>query len=584
MHAAGRWACGVDPGCGVVSAGAAETDPDAGGAPADPRKMRSVIAASAAGTVFEWYDFFIFAILTSIIARHFYTGLPDAQAFVFTLLTFAVGFVVRPLGALVFGKMGDTKGRKGAFLITITMMGLATVAIGLLPDYDWFEANLGAGAGIIAPILLITCRILQGFALGGEYGGAVIYVAEHAPAEKRGFHTSWIQTSAALGLLAALGVTLATRLILGEEAFREWGWRIPFLVSFGLLVVSLWIRLSLEESPAFRQMQAEGKASKAIYAESFLAWDNLKIVLLALFALMMAQGVVWYTGNFYTQFFLERLLKVPSLDVNILMIGVTAVSAVLYVFFGWLSDRIGRKPVMVFGMAVMLLAYFPGFHLLTQSANPRLAGAQQAAPVVVSAHPGDCSLQLDLTGGATQFGRSCDIVKSVLANNGISYRNEAAPAGTLAAVRVGDVVVPGVDASGRTPGEIKAARADFEKQLKSVLAAQGYPTAAAEGEIDWPLLFAVMILFAVAATALYGPLAACLVELFPTRIRYTAMSVPYHVGTGWFGGLQPAISFAIVTAVGDIYSGLWFPFVVTAIALALAVTLLPETRRRALTD
>jgi MFS family permease len=550
----------------------------------DPRRMRSVVAASAAGTVFEWYDFFIFAILTSIISRHFYVGLPDAQAFIFTLLTFAVGFIVRPLGALIFGKMGDTKGRKGTFLITITMMGLATVAIGLLPDYAWLETNVGPGAGVIAPILLVLCRILQGFALGGEYGGAVIYVAEHAPASKRGYHTSWIQTSAALGLLAALGVTLLTRSLMGEEAFRDWGWRVPFLVSFGLLVVSLWIRLSLEESPAFKRMQSEGKASKAIYVESFMRWNTLKIVLLALFSIMMAQGVVWYTGNFYTQFFLERLLKLPAIDVNILMIGVTSVSAVLYVFFGWLSDKVGRKPVMAFGMGLMLVAYFPGFHLLTQSANPQLARAQQAAPVVVVADPASCSLQLDLTGGAAQFGRACDILKGVLANNGVNYRNEAAPPGTLASVRVGDQVVQGVDASGAAPSEVKAARAELETRLKAVLAAQGYPTTAAEAEIDWPVLFAVMVTFIVAATALYGPLAACLVELFPTRIRYTAMSVPYHVGTGWFGGLQPAISFAIVTAVGDIYAGLWFPFIVTAVALVLTLLLLPETRHRALVD
>lgn len=545
-----------------------------------PAKMRQVVAASAAGTVFEWYDFFIFAILTSIISRHFYAGLPDAQAFVFTLLTFAVGFIVRPLGALVFGKMGDTNGRKGTFLITITMMGLATVAIGLLPDYDWFEANVGPGAGLIAPILLIICRILQGFALGGEYGGAAIYVAEHAPPEKRGYHTSWIQTSAALGLLAALGVTLITRTITGEDAFRDWGWRIPFLVSIGLLILSLWIRLSLEESPAFQRMKEEGKTSKAIYSESFFKWDSLKIVLIALFALMMAQGVVWYTGNFYSQFFLERLLKLPSLDVNYLMLAVTSVSAVLYVFFGWLSDKVGRKPVMVAGMALMLVAYFPGFHLLTQAANPQLARAQQVAPVTVVAHAADCSFQLDLTGGAQQFGKACDIAKSVLANNGVNYANEEAPAGTLAAVRVGDVTIESIDARGLPPSEVKAKRADFEKRLKAVLVEKGYPTAAPEKDINWPLLFGVMVTFIVAATALYGPLAACLVELFPTRVRYTAMSVPYHVGTGWFGGLQPAISFAIVTATGDIYAGLWFPLIVTAIAILCAIFLLPETRHR----
>jgi MFS family permease len=367
-----------------------------------PQKMVQVIAASSAGTVFEWYDFFIFAILTSIISKHFYAGLPDAQAFVFTLLTFAVGFIVRPLGALVFGKMGDTQGRKGTFLVTITLMGVSTVAIGLLPDYEWFERHIGAGAGLIAPCLLILCRVLQGFALGGEYGGAAIYVAEHAPPGKRGFHTGWIQTSAALGLLGALGVVLFTRSLMGEDAFRAWGWRIPFLISIGLLALSLWIRLSLEESPAFQKMKNEGKEARAIYSESFFKWDNLKIVLISLFTIMMAQGVVWYTGNFYSQFFLERLLKMPSIDVNYLMLVVTFVSAFLYVFFGWLSDKVGRKPVMLFGMILMLAMYFPGFKLLTEAANPQLAQAQVAAPVTVSAPLGACSCQLDLTGGAQQ--------------------------------------------------------------------------------------------------------------------------------------------------------------------------------------
>jgi MFS family permease len=545
-----------------------------------PAKTRQVIAASAAGTVFEWYDFFIFAILSSIISKHFYAGLPDAQAFVFTLLTFAVGFIVRPIGALVFGKMGDQNGRKGAFLITITIMGVATVAIGLLPDHQWFETHVGPGFGIVAAILLIACRVAQGFALGGEYGGAVIYVAEHAPAHKRGLHTSYIQTCAALGLLAALGVTLIVRTAIGEEAFRDWGWRLPFLLSLGLLIVSLWIRLSLEESPAFQKMKAEGGASQAIYKESFFEWRSLKIVLLALFGMMMAQGVVWYTGNFYSQFFLERLLKLPALDINILMIAVTTLSAFLYVFFGWLSDKIGRKPVMLFGMVVMLCAYFPGFHMLTQAANPQLAAAQKTAPVTVIAYPGDCSFQLDLTGGAQQFGKACDIAKGALANRGVNYTNQAAAPGALAQVRIGATVIDSVDARGLAPSAIKAKRAEFEKRLLAALVANGYPETAPEDQINWPMLFLTMAVFIVAATSLFGPLAACLVELFPTRIRYTAMSFPYHVGTGWFGGLQPAISFAIVTATGDIYAGLWFPLIVTAISFVIAIFLLPETRHR----
>jgi MFS family permease len=546
----------------------------------EPKKLRMVVAGATAGTVFEWYDFFIFAVLTSIISKHFYSGLPDAQAFVFTLLTFAVGFIVRPLGAIVFGKMGDTQGRKGTFLITITMMGLATIAIGLLPDYQWFEANLGAGFGVIAPILLVTCRILQGFALGGEYGGAAIYVAEHAPPGKRGGNTAWIQTSAALGLIGALGVVLITRSIMGEEAFRDWGWRLPFLLSAGLLAVSLWIRVKLEESPSFQKIKAEGTTSKRVMAESFYDWGNLKIVLIALFGLMMAQGVVWYTGNFYSQFFLERLLKVASLDVNYLMLGVTTVSAFLYLFFGWFSDKVGRKPVMLFGMALMLLAYFPGFQLLTQAANPKLAAAQIEAPVTVVADPADCTFQLDLTGGAHQFSTSCDIAKGALANAGVNYRNEVGNPSAPAEVRIGDVTVQSVSAFGLAPSEVKKIRADFDKELKAALVAKGYPEKADPAAINWPLAFAVMLVFITAATALYGPLAACLVELFPTRIRYTAMSVPYHIGTGWFGGLQPAISFAIVTAVGDIYAGLWFPVIITALALIIAFFFLPETKDR----
>lgn len=538
----------------------------------EPGKLRRVVIASSAGTVFEWYDFFIFGALASIVSKHFYANLPDAQAFVFTLLTFAVGFVVRPLGALVFGKIGDSKGRKGAFLVTITMMGLATFAIGLLPDYSQI--------GILAPILLIFCRILQGFALGGEYGGAAIYVAEHAPHGRRGWNTSWIQTSAALGLFAALGVILLTRTILGEDAFRDWGWRVPFLLSLGLLGISLWIRLKLEESPAFQKIKAEGRTSDKVMTESFFHWPNLRVVLIALFGLMMAQGVVWYTGNFYAQFFLERLLKVASIHVNLLMLAVTVVSAVLYVFFGWLSDKTGRKPVMLFGMVLMLFAYFPGFQLLTQAANPALAAAQEAAPVRVIADPQDCTFQLDLTGGAHQFSTSCDIAKAALSNAGVNYSNAPAAPGAGAEVWIGARTIPAPSAVGLPPSEVKALRSAFEASLKSELASAGYPSAADPSRINWTLAFFVLVVFIVAATALYGPLAACLVELFPTRVRYTAMSFPYHIGTGWFGGLQPAISFAIVTAVGDIYAGLWYPVIVTALALVIAAVFLPETKDR----
>jgi Sugar (and other) transporter len=549
-----------------------------------PAKMRQVVAASAAGTVFEWYDFFVYGALASVISPIFFAGLPDAQAFVFTLLTFAVGFVVRPLGALVFGKIGDSTGRKGAFLITITIMGLATFAVGLLPT--------AAQAGVWAPVLLVACRVLQGFALGGEYGGAAIYVAEHADPKRRGLSTGWIQTSAAFGLIGALLVVAITRAWLGEEQLRAWGWRIPFLLSVFLLVISVWIRLQLEESPAFQKLKNEGRVSKAAYHESFLQWRNLKIVLIAFFTVCMAQGVVWYTGSFYTQFFLERTLKIDSLTVNLLMIAAVALSAPLYVFFAWLSDKVGRKPVMLGGILLMLALYFPGYHFITQAGNPALAQASAAVPATVIADPADCSFQLDLTGGARQFSTSCDIAKGSLTNAGVSYTTEVGPSGAPARIRIGDQEIESVSAVGQSTSAIKAARTGFEARLRPVLDAAGYPAHAPGAMQGWSIseiarvfaqmrgVFLVMALFVVAATALYGPQAAALVELFPTRIRYTALSVPYHIGVGWLGGLLPAIVFAINTATGSIYAGLWFPTIVTALAAVFTLFFLPETRLR----
>jgi predicted MFS family arabinose efflux permease len=538
-----------------------------------PEKMRLVVTASAAGTVFEWYDFFVYGALASVMSTHFFAGLPDAQAFVFTLLTFAVGFIVRPLGALVFGKIGDAAGRKGAFLITITIMGLATFAIGLLPTAE--------SIGLWAPVLLVACRVLQGFALGGEYGGAAIYVAEHAAARKRGAATAWIQTSASIGLVGALAVILSARGIMGEDAFRAWGWRIPFLFSIGLLAISVWIRLQLEESPAFQRLKEEGRVSKRAYAESFFEWRNLRVVLLALFGLMMAQGVVWYTAHFYAQFYLERVLKIDSKTVNILMIAVVLVSAPLYVLFARISDRMGRKPIMLFGMLLMLALYFPGFHVITRAGNPALAAASEAAPAVVIADPADCSFQLDLTGGAQQFASSCDIAKGALSAAGVSYSSEAAPAGAVARVRIGPKIeIDGVSAVGRSPSEIRTTRAAFDGRLREALTQAGYPAAADPERINYLAVFAILVLFIVAATALYGPQAAALVELFPTRIRYTALSLPYHVGTGWFGGLLPATVFAINTATGDIFAGLWFPAIVTAIAATVCFLFWPETKDR----
>jgi hypothetical protein len=547
--------------------------PAGAGPAASPAKMRQVVAASAAGTVFEWYDFFVYGALASVMSAHFFAGLPDAQAFVFTLLTFALGFLVRPLGALVFGKIGDSTGRKGAFLITITLMGAATFAIGLLPT--------AATIGIWAPILLVTCRMLQGFALGGEYGGAAIYVAEHARHDQRGASTGWIQTSAALGLIGALGVVLGTRAFMGEEAFRAWGWRIPFLVSIALLAISVWIRLQLEESPAFQKLKSEGRVSKRAFAETFLEWKNLKLVLLALFGIAMTQGVLWYTAHFYSQFYLERVLKVDGRTVNTLILAMVTISAPLYVFFAWLSDRVGRKPIILGGMILMLALYFPGFHFMTRMANPALAAASIAEPAVVFADPADCSFQLDLTGGAAQFATSCDIAKGALTAAGVGYTTQPAPAGSLARVRIGAASeVESVSAVGQSPSEIRAARAGFAERLGVALAEAGYPAAADPSRVNFIAVLAILVLFVTAATALYGPQAAALVELFPTRIRYTALSVPYHLGIGVFGGMLPAIVFAINTATGDTYSGLWFPAVVTAISIVVMFFFWPETKDR----
>ncbi len=546
-----------------------------------PEKMRTVVAASAAGTVFEWYDFFIYGSLAVIMKDHFFANLPDAQAFIFTLLTFAVGFIVRPFGALFFGKIGDSKGRKGAFLVTITLMGVATFAIGLLPTQQTVPESLA----LLPPILLVACRVLQGFALGGEYGGAAIYVAEHAPRGQRGWATSWIQTSAGLGLIGALVVILTTRTIMGEEAFREWGWRIPFLLSIGLFGISIWIRMQLEESPAFQKLKSEGKTSERVFAESFFEWKNLRVVILALFGLMMAQGVVWYTGHFHARYFLETALKVEGRTVDYFMLAATAVSAVLYVFFGWLSDKVGRKPVMLFGMALMLASYFPGFHFMTQAANPALAEAARTAPVTVLADPADCSFQLDLTGGAARYSSSCDIAKGELASFGVSYTTIDAPAGSLAQVRIGDAVtIDSVDGRGLDAAGLRALKAEYRTRIRAALTEAGYPARADPERINAAGVIAMLIVFVIAATALYGPQAAALVELFPTRIRYTAMSFPYHVGTGWFGGLLPTIVFAIGVSTGDIYAGLWYPVVVTALAFAICLLFWPETKNRDISD
>ncbi|MGZ3404244.1 MAG: MFS transporter [Phenylobacterium sp.] len=538
-------------------------------------RLRTVVAASAAGTAFEWYDFFVFGSLTQVIQKTFFSGLPETAGIAAALALFGAGFLFRPIGALVFGRIGDRAGRKGAFLITVTLMGGATVAIGLLPSY--------AAVGVLSPLLLLLMRIIQGFALGGEYGGAAIYVAEHARADARGRSTGWVQTSAAFGLFAALLVILVTRLSLGASfgptAFDAWGWRIPFLFSAGLLAISIYMRLKLSESPAFAAMKAAGEGSKAPYAESFGRWENLKIVLLALFGIMSAQGAVWYTAFFYVQTFMGNFLKVDQPTINALLMAATAVSAVLYVVFGWLSDKVGRKPVMLAGMTLMLVAYFPGFHLLTATLNPALEDAQRRTPVTVIADPAECSLQFDPIGKAS-FTSSCDIAKNALANAGVSYRTEPGPPGQPAMVRVGMATIPSLDARGAPKDVAKVIKTTVEGHIKDGLAQAGYPAKADPGRMNLAGALGVLLVFVVAATALYGPIAACLVELFPTRIRYTAMSLPYNIGTGWIGGFVPFTAFAIVAAVGDIYAGLWYPFAFTLISVVTCLFLLPETRGR----
>jgi MFS family permease len=546
---------------------------DAAAAPAAPvrQRMSLVVAASCAGTVFEWYDFFIFGSLAAIIAGHFYSAAAPSQAYLLALLTFAAGFAVRPLGALVFGRFGDRQGRKRAFLVTITLMGLATVGVGLLPDY--------AAIGIAAPYALVAMRLIQGFAIGGEYGGAAIYVAEHAAQDRRGAATGWIQTAATLGLFLALAVILTCRTVFGEDAFHGWAWRIPFILSAGLLALSLWIRMRLDESPLFRRMQEEGRASQSPLRDSFLRWNSLKLVLIALFGLLMGQGVVWYTAQFYTQFYLEGVLKVAPALVNELIMTATAVSAALHMFFAWFSDRVGRKPVMLFGLGLAAVSFIPGFELLAQSANLALTAAAARAPATVVAAPADCSLQFDLVGKA-RFASSCDIAKSALAGAGVPYTNRPTSPGAQARVRIGGITIASPDGRTLDAQALTIAKTKFQHRLKAALRAAGYPASADSGAVNLWRTLELLIIFVVAAAALYGPQAAALVELFPTRIRYSALSFPYHIGVGWFGGFLPVTAYAIVIATGNIYAGLWYPTIVAAISFFVALFFLPETKAR----
>jgi MFS family permease len=541
---------------------------------AKPWSMARVVTASSAGTAFEWYDFFIFGSLTPVIAKVFLAGLDPTSALIAALALFAVGFAFRPLGAIIFGAMGDRVGRKATFLATVSLMGGATFAIGLLPSYET--------AGIIAPILLVFLRICQGTALGGEYGGAAIYVAEHAPNDKRGAATGWIQSSASFGLLAALLVIVATRTALGEDAFQDWGWRIPFLASVFLLGISLWMRIKLSESPQFAKLREEGKVSSAPLTEAFARRDNLKQVLIAFFAIMCAQGAVWYFTFFYMQVFLEKSLGLPGATKDMLLIAMTVVSAPLYVFFGWLSDRIGRKPVMLGGMLLALALYFPGSHMIASATNPALVEAQRASPVVVVTDPATCSAQFDPT-GTRRFDTACDIAKSLLVARGISYREATSPDGSTS-IRVGNSSLAVADGKQVDDAGLKALKGATGEQLQRQLIGAGFPASADPNAIDYSTLLLVLFLFVVAATALYGPQAAALVEMFPTRIRYTAMSLPYHIGTGWVGGFLPVTSFAIVAITGDIYAGLWYAVGFTALSAVVTILFLKETKGKPLEE
>jgi len=573
-----------------------------------PRPMtaeeKKVIFASSLGTVFEWYDFYLYGSLAAFIAKHFFSALDPNSAMIFSLLAFAAGFIVRPFGALVFGRLGDMIGRKYTFLVTILIMGLSTFIVGLLPGY--------ASIGIAAPVILIGLRLLQGLALGGEYGGAATYVAEHAPHGKRGAYTSWIQTTATLGLFLSLIVILGTRSYLGEADFAEWGWRVPFVVSIVLLAISVWIRMTMNESPAFQKMKAEGKTSKAPLAESFGQWKNLKIVILALFGLTAGQAVVWYTGQFQALFFLTGPLKVDGPTANLLIAAALLIGTPFFVVFGSLSDKIGRKPIIMAGCLLAILTYFPVFKAITKAANPDLYAAQQSAQVTLTADQKECSFQFNPTGTA-KFTSSCDIAKQKLAANSVSYENIPGPAGAPAVIKVGQkeittAITPEAIAEAKaaaeaklaelkaaTPVDEKAVKAAEDKvkvlsdekkakdalltaNLAGALKDAGYPTKFDGSKLDKPMVVILLTWLMILVTMVYGPIAAMLVELFPTRIRYTSMSLPYHIGNGWFGGLLPTTFLAIVMQTGNMYNGLWYPIVIAGMTLVIGTLFVKETK------
>jgi len=538
-----------------------------------PRPMsaeeKKVIFASSLGTVFEWYDFYLYGSLAAIIAKQFFSGLDEGSAFIFALLAFAAGFIVRPFGALVFGRLGDMIGRKYTFLVTILIMGLSTFIVGILPNY--------ATIGVAAPVILIALRMLQGLALGGEYGGAATYVAEHSPQGKRGAYTSWIQTTATMGLMLSLMVILGTQTLVGPAAFADWGWRVPFIVSILLLAVSVYIRLSMNESPAFTKMKAEGKTSKAPLSESFGQWKNLKIVILALIGLTAGQAVVWYSGQFYALFFLTQSLKVDGPTANIMVAISLVLGTPFFIIFGSWSDKIGRKPIIMAGCLLAVVTYFPVFTALTKAANPDLAAAQAANKVLVHADPKECSFQFNPT-GTLKFTSSCDIAKQALAGASVSYDNVAAAPGTPATITVGTTVIQGYTIKGMSKEDVKTKGDEFKKGLADALKAAGYPAKADMAKFDKVTVVAILTYLVILVTMVYGPVAAMLVEMFPTRIRYTSMSLPYHIGNGWFGGLLPTTAFAIVAQTGNMYNGLWYPIIIAGMTFVVGMLFVKETK------